>query len=115
MRKTIEREDGVRAHYPYPLQVWQFGRDLTLVAMAGEVVVDYALRLKNELGAESLWVFGYSNDVFAYIPSLRVLEEGGYEGADAMIHYVQPGPFAPSVEETIVGKVHTLVRRVRGD
>jgi hypothetical protein len=44
---------------------------------------------------------------------LRVLEEGGYEGGGAMVYYGQPGPFAPSIEETIIGKVHDLMQRVR--
>jgi len=113
MLKIFDRDGRLPSAYPYPLQVWQFGQDLTLIAMAGEVVVDYALRLKKELGSEKLWVAGYSNDVFAYIPSRRVLEEGGYEGGGAMIYYVQPGPFAPTVEETIVRKAHELVERVR--
>ena len=60
-----------------------------------------------------LWVAGYSNDVFAYIPSRRVLEEGGYEASGAMIYYLQPGSFTPAVEETIIRRVHELVRRVR--
>jgi hypothetical protein len=111
--KTLERDGRLPSEYPYPLQVWQFGRDLTLVAMAGEVVVDYGLRLKKELGPEALWIAGYCNDVFAYIPSLRVLREGGYEAADAMIYYVQPGPFAPSVEEVIIGKTREMVEEVR--
>ncbi len=81
--------------------------------MGGEVVVDYALRLKKEFGPEKLWVAGYCNDLFAYIPSLRVLQEGGYEGGDAMIVYVQPGPFAPSVEDTIIRKIHEVVGQVR--
>ena len=113
MLSILDRDGRLPAAYPYPLGVWQFGRDLTLVAMAGEVVVDYALRLKKELGAQNVWVAGYSNDVFAYIPSRRVLQEGGYEGAGAMIYYGQPGPFAPMVEETIVRKVHELVQRCR--
>lgn len=113
MLKILERGGRLPTAYPYPLQVWQFGRDLTFVVMAGEVVVDYSLRLKKELGAEKLWVAAYSNDVFAYIPSRRVLEEGGYEAAEAMIYYLQPGPFAPSVEETLISKVHELVGRLR--
>lgn len=113
MLKSLDRNGSLPATYPYPLQAWQFGEDLTLIAMAGEVVVDYALRLKKEVGGNPVWVAGYSSDVFAYIPSRRVLEEGGYEGADAMIYYMQPGPFAPSVEETIIGKTHELVERVR--
>jgi hypothetical protein len=113
MLKILERDGRLPSEYPYPLEVWQFGNDLTFVALAGEVVVDYDLRLKQELGAEGLWVAAYSNDVFAYIPSMRVLKEGGYEGGGAMVYYGQPGPFAPSIEETIIGKVHELVWKVR--
>jgi len=113
MLEIIEQKGSLPRRYPYPAQVWQFGDDLTLVALAGEVVVDYALRLKKELGGDKLWVAGYSNDVFAYIPSLRVLNEGGYEAESAMIYYGQPGRFSPSVEETIIRKVHELVARVK--
>ncbi len=109
MLKIIDQKGHVPSSYPYSLEVWQFGSNLTLVAMAGEVVVDYDLRLKKELGADKLWVAGYSNDVFAYIPSLRILKEGGYEGGGAMIYYGQPGPFAPSIEETIVREVHEVL------
>jgi len=111
--EILNRDGRLPSEYPYPLQVWQFGQDLTLIAMAGEVVVDYTLRLKKELGAGKLWVAGYANDVFAYIPSVRVLEEGGYEAEGAMIYYVQPGKFDPSVEETIIRKAHELVSRLR--
>ena len=58
---------------------------------------------------------GYSNDLCSYIPSRRVLAEGGYEADRSMIYYMHPGPWAPSVEDTIVAKVHELVGRVRGD
>ncbi|MGD0011891.1 MAG: neutral/alkaline non-lysosomal ceramidase N-terminal domain-containing protein [Terriglobia bacterium] len=113
MLTVLNRDGHLPAEYPYPLEIWQFGQDLTLIALGSEVVVDYDLRLKKELGAEKLWVAAYCNDVFAYIPSLRVLEEGGYEGGGAMVYYGQPGPFAPTIEETIIGKIHNLVRRVR--
>ena len=84
-----------------------------MVALAGEVVVDYSLRLKAELAGPPVWVAGYCNDVLGYIPSLRVLQEGGYEGGDAMRGTTFPGPFAPSIEKLIVDKVHELVKRVR--
>jgi hypothetical protein len=90
MLKVIHQKGRLPSSYPYSLEVWQFGSDLTMVALAGECVVDYDLRLKKELGPGNLWVAGYSNDVFAYIPSLRVLREGGYEGGGAMAYYVQP-------------------------
>ncbi|MDA2924645.1 hypothetical protein MYX65_08325 [Acidobacteria bacterium AH-259-L09] len=86
MLKILDPKGQLPREYPYPLQVWQFGNDLTLVAMAGEVVVDYNPRLKQELGADKLWVTAYNNDVFAYVPSRRVLREGGYEADYSMIY-----------------------------
>jgi neutral ceramidase len=114
MLDELDRTGRIHDTYPYPVQVWQFARDVTLIPLAGEVVVDYALRLEKELGADDTWVAGYANDVFAYIPSVRILQEGGYEGGGAMLYYGHPGPFAPTVEEIIVRKVHELVRRTNG-
>ncbi len=109
----IARSGSLRGTYPYPVQAWHFGPDLTWVALGGEVVVDYALRLKKELGRERTWVAGYANDVMAYIPSLRVLKEGGYEGGGAMVYYGLPTVWGPRVEEIIVAAVHEQVGKVR--
>jgi len=111
--KQLEHEGKITSTYPYLVQAIQFGDDLTMVALAGEVVVDYSLRLKRELTGTPLWVAGYSNDVFGYLPSLRILREGGYEGGDAMRYTPLPGPFAPSVEERVIKTAHTLVNAVR--
>ncbi|MCC6537990.1 MAG: neutral/alkaline non-lysosomal ceramidase N-terminal domain-containing protein [Bryobacterales bacterium] len=100
--------------YAYPVQVWQFGSALRMVILGGELVVDYALRLKGMYGWDKTWVAGYSNDVFAYIPSVRVLKEGGYEGGGAMIPYGQPGKFHPAVEETIIDTVERLAAQTNG-
>jgi hypothetical protein len=69
------------------------------------------LRLKKQYGWDNIWVSGYSNDVMAYIPSLRVLREGGYEGGGAMIPYGQPASFRGPVEEIIIDKTAELVAR----
>ncbi|MDF1658894.1 MAG: neutral/alkaline non-lysosomal ceramidase N-terminal domain-containing protein [Verrucomicrobiales bacterium] len=100
--------------YPVPVQVIRFGESMTWITMGGEVVVDYALRLKLEIGGKSgtpVWFAGYSNDVMTYIPSLRVLEEGGYEGGSAMRFVrsvIHPAPWERTIEETLVGKIHEL-------
>ncbi len=104
----------VRENYSAPIQALQFGGDLTLIAMPGETVIDYSLRLKRELGNSSaVWVAGYSNDVFAYIPSERVLREGGYEASGAMRYTSLPGPFQPNVESLLMSNVTKLVERLR--
>ncbi len=108
--KQLDEQGKLPETYPYPIQVWSFGKDFIFTALAGEVVVDYSLRLKHELGGK-VWVAGYANDVCAYIPSLRVLREGGYEANDSMIYYGFHGPWAPPVEEMIISTVHKLVKQ----
>jgi hypothetical protein len=100
----LAKSGRITTTYSYPIQIVHFGRDLTLVALAGETVVDYSLRFKRELPG-AVWVAGYSNDVFGYVPSRRVLEEGGYEAGGAFLYSSFPGPFAPSVEDRIAAKV----------
>ncbi len=107
----LDRGERIPTHLPYLVQVWSFGGDLAMVFLPGEVVVDYSLRIKRDFDRSRIWVNGYSNDVPCYIPSRRVLEEGGYEGAGAMVYYDRPTKFAPDVEERIIGAVHDLMPR----
>lgn len=110
----IKTSGSLSPTYPYPIQAWNLDAGLLWIALGGEVVVDYSLRLKRQWGRDRTWVAGYTNDVMAYIPSRRVLEEGGYEGGGAMVYYGLPAKWAPSVEELIVAKVHELVISAAG-
>jgi hypothetical protein len=93
-----------RAPHRYPVQVIRFGPDLLLIALGSEVVVDYSLRFKREFaGSGGVWVAGYSNDYSGYIPSLRILREGGYEAATG---------WADTVEQRIAETVHRLHRQL---
>jgi len=97
----------------YPVQAVRFEKGFTMVALGGEVVVDFALKIKEKYPQERLMVAGYSNDVMCYIPSLRVLREGGYEGGDSMKWYGLDAPFAEDVEERVMSSVGAVVERVR--
>ena len=70
------------------------------------------MRLKSELSGTTNWIGGYCNDVMAYIPSVRVLKEGGYEAVDSMIYYGMPGPFAPEVEDVLTASIRRALGRV---
>ena len=107
--KQLEEGRELSNSYPYPIGVWRLGNEVQFVTLGGEVVVDFAVRLKAELGGSKVWVAGYSHDVMAYIPSRRVLTEGGYEGGGAMVYYGLPTTWAPEVEETIVREVHAQI------
>jgi hypothetical protein len=103
-----DRDGKLPATYPYPIQMWRLGDKLTWIFLGGEVVVDYSLRLKAELGEDTTWVASYANDVMGYIPSRRVLGEGGYEGGDARYPYGLPAPWDARVEQQIIDEVHQL-------
>jgi len=104
--EQLDRDGRLAADYPYPVSTWRLGVGGPVwVFLGGEVVVDYALRLKRELAPAQVWAAGYSHDVMAYIPSLRVLNEGGYEGGGAMVYYGLPTLWSPQVEESIVAEV----------
>ena len=94
---------------PYPVQAWAFDGDFAMVFLGGEVVAEYALRLKRELGVSRLWVNAYANHVPCYIPSRQVLKEGGYEAEAAMDYYGWPTRLAEDTEDRIVRTVHDLL------
>ncbi|MGV3686338.1 MAG: neutral/alkaline non-lysosomal ceramidase N-terminal domain-containing protein [Daejeonella sp.] len=97
---------SLRTSYPYPLQAWSIG-GLPLVSLGGELVVEYGIKIKQMLGAETL-VFGYSNDVMTYIPSSTILKEGGYEGELAHSVYGLPAKWQVGVESNILSEVYRL-------
>ncbi|MBP7570013.1 MAG: neutral/alkaline non-lysosomal ceramidase N-terminal domain-containing protein [Acidobacteria bacterium] len=111
MLDAIARDGRVQSSEPAPLHALRIG-DLTLVALSGEVVVDYALAIKRAHG-DSTWVAGYTDTVFGYLPSVRVLREGGYEGGEAMLYFGRPGPFTESVERTVMTGVEWLLASMR--
>jgi hypothetical protein len=107
--ERIARGHAIPEELQYPVQVWAFGNEMAMVNLAGEVVVDYAVRLKNKYGAEQVWMNAYANDVPCYIASRRVIQEGGYEAESSMYYYDKPSPFSEEVEELIVNAVDELM------
>jgi hypothetical protein len=105
----LDRGEQLPTRLQYSVQTWIFGTNLAMVFLPGEVVVDYSLRLKNEFDPNRLWINAYANEMPCYIPSERVLKEGGYEGGGAMVYYDQPNRFAVGIEGLIVNAVHDLV------
>jgi neutral ceramidase len=106
MLAVLDHGDKLPTHYSCPVAVWQFGKDLTLVALSGEVVVDYASHLEKALGPNHLWLAAYCNDVFGYLPSARVLAEGGYETRGLYAGGV--GSFDPRAQDVLILKIREL-------
>ena len=109
MLETLQEGNRLPTRYRVPVAVWQMGSELTLVGLPGETVVDYVALLEQALGPLRLWIAGYCNDVFGYLPSARLLREGGYETRGLI--YGGLGFFAPEAQDLLVREVQRLARR----
>jgi hypothetical protein len=96
-----------------PIAALRLGDDLTFVLMAGEVVVDYSHRLKRVLADDHPWPIGYAYEVPCYIPSARLIKEGGYETESSLIYYGFYGPFRGEIETLLVNRLEALVSHLR--
>jgi len=104
---------GVPKDYEYPIQLAALGDQLTLVALGGEVTVEYALNIKRALGEDSTWVWAYSNDVMSYIPTAKILAEGGYEAERSQTWYGMPAKWRPTIEQKILDAVAKTASKLR--
>src|SRR5690606_12653490 len=95
--------------YPYPVQVWMIGEQ-PLFSLGGEVTIEYTLKIKQMFG-NNVFVAAYTNDVMAYIPSLKVWREGGYEGETSQMVYGMPSKWEPSIESEILYKLFELGKK----
>lgn len=105
----LDRGEPLLTAIDYPIQTFSFGDTLCISFLAGEVCVDYALRLKSELDRERFWLNAYSNDFCSYIPSERLVGEGGYGGGAEVPYFALPSTLAAGLEQKIVDEVHRQV------
>ncbi len=96
-----------------PLAVLRLGDDLTFVLVGGEVVVDYSHRIKRMLADDHPWPIGYAYEVPCYIPSARLIKEGGYETDSSLIYYGYYGPFRGAIEAELLGRLESLLAGLR--
>jgi len=109
MLSMLEKGQALPTSYRAPMEVWQFGDDLTIVGISGEVVVDYAIMVERALGPMKLWPAGYCNDYFGYLPSARVIAEGGYENRGLNNG---TGWFSPQAQDAVIAKIKELAQKV---
>ena len=109
MLEQLEKNGRIQEFVPYTISTWTFKKDLALVFLPGEVVVDYAVRLKTELDYTRLWLNAWCNDMPGYIPSRRVLKEGGYEADFSQVYYALPGRYKPELEDLLITTIRDLL------
>lgn len=105
----IDSGQTLRTSYPYPVEAWNLGGQ-PIIFLGGEVVVEYAIELKRIFG-QGAFVLGYSNDVMSYIPTAKILLEGGYEGASSQMVYGLPNTWKPDIEMVILQEVLRVAKQ----
>lgn len=111
MLQSYDQRRAVRS-VPWPVQTLRLGDRMGIVALGGEPVVEYALRIKAAHPKLRLIVAGYSNDVMGYVPTAKMLEEGGYEPVASTIPYGLAAPFAPEMEMMVLRSADDAIARV---
>jgi hypothetical protein len=109
----LDSEKGLPKSVGCPMELVRIGDDLTFFFLAGEVVVDYAIRMKREFASDNPWMVGYAFEVPCYIPTMRILKEGGYEADSSLIYYGIYGPLLGRTEDMVLAKFREMVQSVR--
>lgn len=110
-QQSLREGRPLPASLKLPLAAIRIGNDALFLAMGGEVVVDYAHKLNRIFARERPWLIGYAYEVPCYIPSQRILLEGGYEADSSLIYYGIYGPFRGTIEEILLKKMAELAQR----
>jgi hypothetical protein len=108
--RILKNNGSLMSSYPYPIEVWKLG-DQVIMALAGELVVEYSIGLKKLFGPD-IFVLGYVNDDMAYIPSENILDEGGYEGESSQMVYGLPSKWSPGIEAKIYTEMKLLGAKI---
>ncbi len=111
MLEEIKDQKPIPTSHPFPLQILKLG-EYTIFNMGGEATIGYANKLKEKYGPD-IFVMAYSNDVMGYIPTEKILEEGGYEGYSSQMVYGLPNAWKPGLEEQILDAFDTLARQIQ--
>jgi len=104
--RTMEAiENGtIKDRLPHCICVWELGDSTRIVAMEGEVSTEYSLLIKRLFRTDTTLVLGYTNGVYCYVPTRKMIGEGGYE-SECNFFFNLRGPFVPEIEDIIVGQI----------
>ena len=101
MIDLLNRGIALPESIPVTLHGVRFGKGLRLVGLEGEVVAELGDLIHNCFGSGVTFPMGYTDGCQLYIPTTKMLDEGGYE-VDSFYEYGWPAQLASGIEDTIV-------------
>lgn len=103
------KEGNIKNYISYYISCLRLDDKTCIVALENEVVSDIGKDIKRIFNDENIIVLGYSNSVGCYIPTKKVISEGGYESQSFMSAGL-PGQFVDEVEDIIIGRLSLMIR-----
>lgn len=106
-----KKENKIKNYLPYYISVLRLDDKTCIAALGNEVVSDYGKAIKR-LFREDVLTLGYTNSIACYIPTRKILQEGGYE-RDSFLSAEVSGVFVPEIEEIIIGRAALMISESR--
>lgn len=107
--KMLSKYDSLKAELPFTIQRISLNNDFSIVAMSGEVCVEYGLYAKKMSTGKTPVVSAYCNGAPGYIPTAVMLEQGGYEPEGSVIYYSMPSRFKSDVEKIVLKSIDEIM------
>jgi dienelactone hydrolase len=108
-RQSLAYPDDRRS-LRYEVQTWRLG-DLTAVMLEGEVCADWGPFVRSLARTRHAMAIAYANEVPGYIPTARIIREGGYEGDTSHMAYFLPAPLQPQMEIELTALIEQALGR----
>ncbi len=94
---------------PQEIQILALNENFRTVFLAGELLAEIGLRIKDTLKPATTVMVAYANGLIGYVPGKETYSLGGYEVDRSHHIFGRPAPFVRSVEDRIVAKVRSMI------
>ncbi|MBI5094848.1 MAG: hypothetical protein HZB26_20715 [Candidatus Hydrogenedentes bacterium] len=98
MIQRLDRDGALPTHAPITVQGIQLGEGLRFIGVEGELVAELGRLVRDFFHAGVTFPLGYTNGEGLYLPTSKMLDEGGYE-AVSFWEYGFPSPLAKGIED----------------
>ena len=107
MIELIDRGFGLPTAVPITAHGVRLGKNLRLVGIEGEIVAELGHLIANFYGNGITFPMGYTDGAQLYLPTSKMLDEGGYE-AESYYEYRFPAPLAKGMEGILTQSLQEL-------
>ena len=100
--RFMESKEKPAREVDFQVGIYQLSPKFRIAALEGEICHGYGAGIRSLFGKGMTLVSGYSNGIISYIPTRKILMEGGYEAIANCSTYGLPACFEGNVEEVIL-------------